>query len=581
MSRKILNYCITKSGVLLSMCFVTTSLLGASSVRASNESPPSQIEPTTLGEPETLDDRVAVSNLSRSARFTTLDTQINLIKHRIEQIEWQEGGYSDRLSQEVETLADLYLQKNDLEPAIKEYKRASHIVRINEGLKSLNQVPLLQKLIDAHKRNFQWKEVNNRYFQMYQLHLDNLEAEDPKLLDFQIQLAEWHLQAFFLKDINKRERHLFNANSFYRQVLNTNIEVYGELHPKLIEPINGLITTQYLLATKKVKKSAVNRPDFFDTSSSVSMLNNAYQAYGSFNTITELIAYEQKIYLAQDVQDHPKIFQNKLKMADWCLLNKKMDCADELYKEAYAYADMHADNKELTTIAFAKPVPLYDIGNFGLKLRTLIFENTQEDLLVKKSLPKINQPEAKAALLVSVQQGEVINPPEIGEEVVIAGDNISARKVSYDPENPPELVQSIPYEFSDKLQALPTAKELRIAQQNSLKESLPADGETQSIIEVKASSGKRSTQEDKLTQDSVKPVQLSVDIESSLLVSLDISKRGIAKNITILSDNTNGDIKARRTILQFLKTTRFRPKIESGVPVNVRDLELDVSLPTI
>ncbi len=82
----------------------------------------------------------------------SLTNQITLYKKAIAKLESSEGVYSDKLAQELANLADVYQQQERHDLAIATFNRSLHLNRINEGLYSKTQLPILDKVIVSLKK---------------------------------------------------------------------------------------------------------------------------------------------------------------------------------------------------------------------------------------------------------------------------------------------------------------------------------------------------------------------------------------------------------------------------------------------
>jgi hypothetical protein len=88
----------------------------------------------------------------------------------VEQLELRDGPYSGSLS---EPLSDLALQLERLgrgDEAQRLRERALHLLRVNEGLYSLSQLPLVRALLDAERRRGDYAALDQRYGYFFRLY---------------------------------------------------------------------------------------------------------------------------------------------------------------------------------------------------------------------------------------------------------------------------------------------------------------------------------------------------------------------------------------------------------------------------
>ena len=104
----------------------------------------------------------ANSSTSQSTKFNDQTLAIFVEKYEvaIEEIESQDGAYGSRLTQELMNLGSIYQEYGRHDEAIKFLKRSAHLNRINDGLYSTTQIPIIRKLIISLKEKKQWSLIS-------------------------------------------------------------------------------------------------------------------------------------------------------------------------------------------------------------------------------------------------------------------------------------------------------------------------------------------------------------------------------------------------------------------------------------
>src|SRR5210317_943906 len=72
------------------------------------------------------------------------DNQGERFHQQLAALEDSEGPYSDALAEPLTSLGRYYRASGDLEQATRMYRRALHLVRVNDGLYSERQMPVLR-----------------------------------------------------------------------------------------------------------------------------------------------------------------------------------------------------------------------------------------------------------------------------------------------------------------------------------------------------------------------------------------------------------------------------------------------------
>lgn len=140
-------------------------------------------------------------------------------EERINQIESEAGAFSYDLASELIGLALLHREAGEYVKTINILQRAFYIIRINDGLYSTSQVPVLELMIQSESALGEWKTVADEYDHLYWLYRRNYGADDARLLPFLKRLRQWHIGAYN-KDTGRSLGEHFNiAKDLYVKVM--------------------------------------------------------------------------------------------------------------------------------------------------------------------------------------------------------------------------------------------------------------------------------------------------------------------------------------------------------------------------
>jgi hypothetical protein len=107
--------------------------------------------------------------------------------------------YADLLREQYQALGKLYQAQGDHEKAIDTFEKAMHVDRINQGLFTQRQLPLVASLIDSYLAMADFEEVNNLQEYLYFIHQKNFAATDSQMLAAKEEWADWNVQ-YYLKE---------------------------------------------------------------------------------------------------------------------------------------------------------------------------------------------------------------------------------------------------------------------------------------------------------------------------------------------------------------------------------------------
>jgi len=293
-----------------------------------------------------------------------LRNSVEKYQDTIEKIEVQAGVYDSKLIQELLSLGSAYQTQDRHDDAVKTLERSLHLSRINEGLYSQSQIPILEKIIQSLKQLEKWKLVSNRYFYQYWLYSVNFDQNDIEMLDIDFKLANWYLKSYSLNVAANPAQSLLNSIKLFEQAAQIISIQYGEADIRLIEALNGLMIANYMVATHVPSTSRdIGFEDSGHHQVSKTFSNIDYMKRKSFSTGRDIIKRELNILSKQDSIDHHRVLKTTLRLADWHLMYNKRQAAMSYYRDAYNYAlQNHSDNQFVNEL-FAQPVALPDFPN--------------------------------------------------------------------------------------------------------------------------------------------------------------------------------------------------------------------------
>ncbi len=146
------------------------------------------------------------------AEPTSLSTEDrSLYENHVEQEEVSGGPYATGLSDPYVGLGYDYLKRGDSKGALEAYRRALHLVRINDGLNSQRQIPILREIIDIYRNMGNTDALNDAY----EYYARILKFDQPPLTEKKLQAAleymDWERELFTTQTIANSRAPLMRA----------------------------------------------------------------------------------------------------------------------------------------------------------------------------------------------------------------------------------------------------------------------------------------------------------------------------------------------------------------------------------
>ncbi len=132
------------------------------------------------------------------------------------------GPYVDSLAEPLVALADIYRGDGDFGQALKLYRRALHVVRVNDGLYSERQVPILRELFRTYRATGDLQTLDRRYDYFFRLYGRGEPPYTAVRVRATLEYLRWQREAVRLqleKKPDKRLLALYELNESLLQAM--------------------------------------------------------------------------------------------------------------------------------------------------------------------------------------------------------------------------------------------------------------------------------------------------------------------------------------------------------------------------
>lgn len=350
-----------EAAMALALLLMAAATVSAPVARAGEPAPPADAassagapasppDPASRPSETTLDDALGeaadpLAGIERQIQSEEYLPAIRDLEQRIESIEAITHSYDPRLIRPLTLLGDAQAGLGQHEPALRQYQRALHLSRVNQGLNTPEQVEIVYREANTYKALGDYQQANDR--EEYAYHVLN-RAHDPTdedLLPGIYHLAEWY----------ERTSNVFAARALYEQAVDI-ISAHGKLDtPEAIPALEGIATSyrmerfppNYMMANLENPQASVLEANAMPQQISVNNFPEGEAALQRIVRIRQAQADEDPIGLARAV----------LELADWYTLFDKMRRAEPLYAHAW---EIMAGVESFDVVGyFAEPELLY------------------------------------------------------------------------------------------------------------------------------------------------------------------------------------------------------------------------------
>ncbi|HBD11958.1 MAG TPA: hypothetical protein DCZ13_07405 [Porticoccaceae bacterium] len=246
--------------------------------------------------------------------------------------------------------------------ALKILQRAMHVHRVNDGLYSLSQAPMLKAMIDSRKALNLFSEVTEDYHRLLGLHLKNQDSFNEASLEILRELAAWHVDAYLVDEGDSRIDHLTTAHSLISVALRDLDRIPDLATETRIEALRTAALVSFYL-TKHQGDEWVSAVDsMYSSTAGKSFYPSAVRAatlsHSGFRNGRQ--AHEHIIALLSDNRDArpEQLVDAYIEAGDWQLMFNNRDNAMAYYQRAFALLESLDSGEALLSQRFGNPVLL-------------------------------------------------------------------------------------------------------------------------------------------------------------------------------------------------------------------------------
>jgi hypothetical protein len=289
----------------------------------------------------------------------------------VTQLEVTTGPYSAQLSEPLMALGRSYSEAGDYDLARSHFRRALHIVRVNDGLYSAVQAPILRELLNTFRLTADAQALDDRYDYLFQLYGSGQRPFTEVRLRASLEYLRWQREALRLGlegDDKRRLLKLLEINESLLAEVNSDPSVSFSMRRSLVlSQLRNFYLLQDRVRPRTTEVGLVQYSPF------AGLPGESGPGDKSFNQ-TRLETYQRRALRAgeellqtlqptADLQGVEEGARIRLEMADWYQWNGADGRAQKTY---VAVADqlVRAGRDDLLNLWLGQPRELPDNGTF-------------------------------------------------------------------------------------------------------------------------------------------------------------------------------------------------------------------------
>ena len=350
-----------------------------------DRSPVGYVEPGVLFTAEsdfTLPPPVLSRNPQLDPEFEQRAADIARLTESISNDEVIDGAWDGRMVEQLGRLGNLHHQQGDHDAAIVTLAQALHIRRIETGLYTLDQIPLLEGMIDSYIAMGDWAQADAYQQYLFYIQQKTHGRESPQLIPALGRLADWHIRLSEIEKGGRLDVQLNAAQALYDSGASIVDEHLGKEDPRYVEYLKGATLSAFLA---RVYRSELRELNSRHTNGPTEESHTAmfYSKFRSLNRRAEE-ALSGVVRQYQNQEDATEqLADATAQLADWYLISGNRAKAWETYRRAWNIPGTGPGADEIRRRLFGQvqQLPVYAPDNREWIIESLVHEKEEGEEL--------------------------------------------------------------------------------------------------------------------------------------------------------------------------------------------------------
>ncbi|NKB34604.1 MAG: hypothetical protein GKR91_16040 [Pseudomonadales bacterium] len=282
----------------------------------------------------------------------------------VDLLEESGGAWESGLAEQLASIGELEQQQGNHLGAIEAFDRGIHINRIANGLHTLDQIPMVERMIDSYLALGNWEQADLYNNYLFFVQQKAYGAEDPRIIPVLDRLATWNMQAFNIGYGDSLGVRLSSAQILFKAAARMVGIHFGRDDERFVRYLRNLAISGYQVSRYPQYLMEVDRPEFrVDQELLRDQVNEGGsilpQGYGIGEAALRDIAqyYEDSsddVYATAEVITH---------LADWYLMFERRRTAEAHYLRAWEMLAAEENGDELIQQLFGQVVQIPTFNN--------------------------------------------------------------------------------------------------------------------------------------------------------------------------------------------------------------------------
>ena len=290
----------------------------------------------------------------------TFEQKQTLLEYRdlIAQTETAGGAWSADLVEQLSAIGSIQQSQGDHLSALRSFDRAMHVTRVNAGLDTVNQIPIVQNMIASHSELKQWSEVDTYQNYLFYIQQRAYGPDDPRIIPILKQLGEWNMQAFEIGFGDTLGLRLSAAQLLFNAAARLVELHYGRSDERYVPYLRNVVLSAYQVARNPQLMSELSSPELRGDQAVLAAMVNERLPRRPAGFISGEQALQSIISYRQEQNDVYALAESIAELADWYLMYEQRRAAEELYLSAWSLLAEEHDSEALQQSLFGAVIAI-------------------------------------------------------------------------------------------------------------------------------------------------------------------------------------------------------------------------------
>jgi len=280
--------------------------------------------------------------------FDTRAESIDQYNIAVLELESDSGAWGIGLTEQLGSLADLQQQQGDHLEAINSFGRAIHLSRINSGLYTVEQIPLLEGLIGSYAAVGDWEKTDLFYNYLFYVQQKAYGIDDPRMISELDRLGRWNIQAFNIGYGDPLGLRLSVAQMLFVAGARMVLKYFGKNDERYVGFLRSIANSAYLVSLNPDLAVEASQSRYREEQARLRLSLNQRGGtrprgfIAGKDALTEIVTYystaPDSIY---------EFAEAVINLGDWYLMFRYRQAAAMNYQEAWDLLSLQGNGAEL------------------------------------------------------------------------------------------------------------------------------------------------------------------------------------------------------------------------------------------